>query len=137
MGIRALKAGILPALFCLAQAALSSEGTLSSNQRISSASLGYELQYRIYRPAGTSDDDSLPSLYVTDGQLYLEYGRFKSILDDAIGAGLIQPVLVVFLDSRNPDKLQENRRDTEFMCNSKFAAFFPASSYQRSTTTSL
>lgn len=104
--------------------ALAAEGTLSDNQRIFSAQLGYELQYRIYRPPATSAEDRLPSLYVTDGQLYLEHGKFKSVVDEAIGTGLIEPVLVVFLDSRNPDRLQENRRNKQFMCSTDFAAFF-------------
>lgn len=101
-----------------------SEGALSENRRIFSTQLGYELQYRIYRPASTSDDDLLPSLYVTDGQWYLEQGNFKSVLDEAIGSGQIVPILVVFLDSRNPDRLQESRRNAEFMCSSDFATFF-------------
>lgn len=108
----------------LSSSAFSSEGILSDNQRISSAHLGYDLQYRIYRPAMNSADEMLPSLYVTDGQWYLEYGEFQSVLDNAISTGLIKPLLVVFLDSRNPDQLQENRRAEQFMCSTDFAAFF-------------
>lgn len=118
--------GFLQISLFFAYAALASEGTLGDKQRISSAHLGYELQYRIYRPAATSADDELPSLYVTDGQWYLEKGDFKSVLDKAISTGLIKPVLVVFLDSRNPDKLEENRRTTQFMCSTDFATFFAA-----------
>ena len=99
---------------------------MSDNQRISSKQLGYDLQYRVYRPASTSSEDRLPSLYVTDGQGYLTQGDFKSVLDTAIESGVIEPVLVVFLDSRNPDDLSENRRNSQFMCNEKFAAFFAA-----------
>ncbi len=100
------------------------EGTLGDNQRIFSTHLGYELQYRIYRPVAIAADDKLPSLYVTDGQAYLEQGNFKAVLDEAISAGVIEPVLVVFLDSRNPDKLEQNRRNSQFMCSTDFAAFF-------------
>jgi len=107
-------------------AAFATEGTLSENQRIFSSHLGYELQYRIYKPALTSIDDKLPSLYVTDGQNYLAQGDFKTVLDKAISSGLIDPVLVVFLDSRNPDDLNENRRNSQFMCSTSFAAFFAA-----------
>lgn len=81
---------------------LASEGVLGDSQRISSAQLGYDLQYKIYRPAPISADDKLPSLYVTDGQWYLEQGDFKSVLDEAISTGLIEPVLVIFLDSPEP-----------------------------------
>ena len=115
---------ILTCFLSLAFAAAAAEGSLGDNQRIFSNHLGYELQYRVYKPAGTSVDDQLPSLYVTDGPAYLAHGGFKAILDTAINTGVIEPVLVVFLDSRNPDKLEEDRRHSQFMCNTSFAKFF-------------
>jgi enterochelin esterase-like enzyme len=124
MRSRTLQAAILIASICSGGASNASEGTLSENRRIFSSQLGYELQYRIYRPATASDDEQLPSLYVTDGQWYLERGNFKAVLDEAIGSGQIVPILVVFLDSRNPDRLDENRRNLQFMCSSDFATFF-------------
>ena len=111
-------------LFLPLAIASADESVLSENQRIFSTHLGYELQYKVYRPAETSAGDELPTLYVTDGQGYLARGNFKAVLDNAISNGLIEPVLVVFLDSRNPDNLQENRRNSQFMCNKEFAAFF-------------
>lgn len=111
-------------LWALVGSVAAAESSLSEDQRIYSAHLGYELQYRVYRPANTSDEDKLATLYVTDGQGYLAQGNFRKILDDTISSGLIEPVLVVFLDSRNPDNLQENRRNSQFMCNRDFAAFF-------------
>lgn len=104
--------------------AAASEGILSNNQRIYSNYLGYELQYRTYRPANITSDSKLSTLYVTDGQMYLADGNFKAILDEQIGSGMIEPLVVVFVDSRNPDKLDENRRTAEFMCNTKYAGFF-------------
>jgi enterochelin esterase-like enzyme len=126
MRFRIRQTGILTALwlFLFAAIACADEGTLSDNQRIFSTHLGYELQYRVYRPAETSSEDELPTLYVTDGQAYLAQGNFKAVLDTVISNGLIEPVLVVFLDSRNPDNLEENRRNSQFMCNTRFAAFF-------------
>jgi enterochelin esterase-like enzyme len=119
---KGFQAGLLYA--AMLSSTFAAEGTLTDNQRISSKSLGYALQYRVYRPAGTSADDKLPTLYVTDGQGYLAQGGFKAVLDTAIGNGEIEPVLVVFLDSRNPDKLEEDRRHSQFMCNTRFAEFF-------------
>jgi len=118
--------GILMAslLYLLVTIAYADEGALSDNQRIFSTHLGYELQYRIYRPAETSTGDELPTLYVTDGQGYLARGNFKALLDSMISDEVIEPVLVVFLDSRNPNNLAEDRRNSQFMCNTKFAAFF-------------
>jgi len=126
MRSRIQQEGILTASlsFLFAAIAYADQSDLSDNQHISSTHLGYELQYRIYRPAETSTGDELPTLYVTDGQGYLAQGNFRDVLDSAISDGVIEPVLVVFLDSRNPDNLEENRRNSQFMCNKKFAAFF-------------
>jgi len=121
---RIRQAVILTVLIFSGGSSNASEGTLSENRRIFSSQLGYELQYRIYRPSATSEDDQLPSLYVTDGQWYLDQGNFKTVLDEAISTGQIKPILVVFLDSRNPDRLTENRRNAQFMCSSDFATFF-------------
>lgn len=100
------------------------ESQLGDYQRISSQYLGYDLQYRVYTPANSNGDSELASLYVTDGESYLALGNFKSVLDEAISSGQIRPVLVVFLDSRNPDNLQDSRRHSQFMCNVEFAKFF-------------
>lgn len=121
----ARQAGVLTGSLLLTVFAIASEdGILGDNERIFSNHLGYELQYRIYRPAGILPGDRLPTLYVTDGQMYLAQGGFKAVLDEAIGSGMIEPVLVVFVDSRNPENPEENRRNSEFMCNVKYASFF-------------
>jgi enterochelin esterase-like enzyme len=105
-------------------AAADGDGGLSDYQRISSTQLGYDLQYRIYLPAGIAADRLLPSLYVTDGQWYLASGELAQLIDEMIGDGRIEPLVAVFVDSRNPEDLNENRRNSEFMCNAKYAAFF-------------
>ena len=110
--------------YLLSGVALGSAGELSDNRRIASEYLGYDLQYRVYRPAGSGADDELPSLYVTDGHKYLQRGDFVSVLDTAIADGSIDPLVVVFLDSRDPDRLEVDRRNEQFMCNTDFAAFF-------------
>ncbi|MFC7049945.1 alpha/beta hydrolase [Emcibacter nanhaiensis] len=97
---------------------------MSENIRISSQLLGYELQYRVYRPERITADLRLPLLFVTDGQWYLEYGNMKQVLDREIAAGHIRPLIAVFVDSRNPDNLSENRRLKEFFCNVDYAGFF-------------
>tara|TARA_R110002096_G_scaffold154_19_gene866 strand:+ start:7083 stop:7862 length:780 start_codon:yes stop_codon:yes gene_type:complete len=111
-------------VFLLPGMALGAAGELSDNQRITSEILGYDLQYRVYRPAGSRDDDRLPSLYVTDAHKYLQHGNMVSVLDKTIADGLIEPLVVVFVDSRNPDRLEVDRRNKQFMCNTDYAAFF-------------
>ena len=99
-------------------------GVLGNNQRISSSALGYDLHYRVYVPAQASADSLLPSLYITDGQAFLQQGDFQSVLDEMITSGMLKPLIVVFVDSRDPENLQLNRRNSEFMCNESYARFF-------------
>lgn len=96
--------------------------SLSQPLRIHSPELGYDLQYRVYQPAAFQP--GLPALYVTDGEAYLQYGQLARVLDSEIAAGRISPVVVVFVDSRDPDNLNKNRRHSQFMCNQKYAAFY-------------
>jgi enterochelin esterase-like enzyme len=103
---------------------VSADGKLSSDIRISSDSLGYDLQYRVYEPEGMRKNSELPTLYVTDGQWYISRGELPALLDREIAAGNIEPVLVVFVDSRNPDNLQQNRRNQQFFCNPRYVDFF-------------
>lgn len=124
MGLQVIRFVALLLIGCFASALMAEQGTLSDNKRIFSKHLGYDLQYRVYTPPGVTANDELPSLYVTDGQAYLAQGDFKSVLDTAIGEGLVKPVLAVFVDSRNPDNLQENRRRSQFMCKTDYAKFF-------------
>ncbi len=104
----------------------SAKGVLSKNWRIESKSLGYALQYRVYLPEGIANTDLLPTIYITDGQSYIsqDEGRMIEVLDREIEAGNIKPVVAVFIDSRNPDDLTENRRNEQFICNQDYAAFF-------------
>lgn len=104
--------------------AVSADGKLSGDIRISSDSLGYDLQYRVYEPEGVRSNSELPTLYITDGQWYISRGELPALLDKEIAAGNIEPVLVVFVDSRNPDNLQQNRRNQQFFCNPRYVDFF-------------
>jgi len=98
-------------------------GTLSDDIRIESKVLGYALQYRVYVPDG-APGEALRTLYVTDGAWYLEQGRMKEVLDEMIAAGRIEPVLVVFVDARDPDRLDTDRRNQQLICKLNYASFF-------------
>ena len=99
-------------------------GELSDDIRIPSDVLDYDLQYRVYVPEGMRRNSQLPTLYITDGQWYISRGELPALLDREIAAGNIEPVLVVFVDSRNPDNLQQNRRNQQFFCNPRYVDFF-------------
>jgi len=50
------------------------DGSLSSDIRISSAALGYDLQYRVYIPGDVESAEELPALFITDGPAYIRHG---------------------------------------------------------------
>lgn len=97
-------------------------GKLSANIRFTSQKLGYVTQYRVYTPAGYDSLQSLSVLYVTDGHEYAgdAMGSLIIILDNLIAARLIEPVIVIFLDPRNPDNTSQNRRMTEYNLHKPF-----------------
>lgn len=97
-------------------------GTLHGPIRIASGILGYDLQYWVYLPGIV--EQPLPELYLTDGQGYLTAGDMVRILDDEIAAGSIAPVAAIFVDSRDPDQLSNDRRNQQFMCNADYGKFF-------------
>ena len=111
---------LLLLLPCLAMA----DSTLTDNIRISSDSLEYDLQYRVYLPDGYESLQNLPTLYVTDGQGYIRQGRMPRVLDRLINAKRIEPVIAVFVDPRDPDDNDTNRRTRQFLCNPDYFRFF-------------
>ncbi len=109
-------------LVCTSTTAMA--GQLSANIRITSKHLGYDLQYWVYYPSGVKTTDQLPTLYLTDGQLNLEYGKLHGLIDDEINAGRIKPIIAVFIDPRDPDNHEKNKRWMQFVCNQDYVDFF-------------
>lgn len=105
-------------------AAAYADSTLTPDIRITSDVLGYDLQYRVYLPDGYELLQNLPVLYVTDGPGYIKQGKMPRVLNRLIRQERIDPVIVVFVDSRDPDNLKINRRNEEFVCNRKYLEFF-------------
>jgi enterochelin esterase-like enzyme len=100
------------------------DGTLTPDTRITSEVLGYDLQYRVYVPENTESGTDFAVLFVTDGPGYISNGHMPLVLDKLIGDGEISPVIVVFVDSRDPDNLRNNRRNAEFLCNGDYLDFY-------------
>ncbi|MGE3241085.1 MAG: alpha/beta hydrolase-fold protein [Pirellulales bacterium] len=102
-------------------------GALGGNVRVSSANLGYQVQYRVYTPAGYSAQElaNLPVAYVTDGHEYsADYmGSTTAVLDNLIADGTLRPTIAVFIDPRDPSNLGNNRRIAEYNLNAAFANF--------------
>lgn len=101
------------------------KGELSDYQRISSKSLGYDLQFRVYTPLGFSQREGLPAIYLTDGPGYInkDAGDMVNRLDQMIEDQSIEPLMAIFIDSRDPNNLQRNRRNSQFMGNDKYLKF--------------
>ena len=100
------------------------KGHLSDNIQIRSDVLDYALQYRVYTPAGIKPSDKLPTIYLADGQWYIGPGNMVDVLDKEISEGHIKPVIAVFVDNRDPDNLDNNRRNSQFFCNQDYVDFY-------------
>ena len=104
------------------------KGTLREELLLTSRTLGYQLTYSLYVPHGidTNRELSLPVLYVTDGYEYLhpQMGAMTTILDNLIASGKIEPVIVVFVDHRDPSNRSQNRRMQELAMNVRYLHAF-------------
>ncbi|MCS7012691.1 MAG: alpha/beta hydrolase-fold protein [Chloroherpetonaceae bacterium] len=100
-------------------------GTMSETLRLQSRHLGYAVAIQVYLPFGYERLSRLPALYVTDGHEYAddEMGALCTTLDNLIYDKRLEPVVAVFIDPRNPDNPNENRRLEEYPANPKFLKF--------------
>lgn len=101
-------------------------GELSDNLTLHSAKLGYDVNYRVYAPAGydAAAAKRYPVVYVTDGFEYASdvMGRMPIVLDNLIADRTIRPVIAVFIDPSDP-ATGSNRRMSEYGENEAFSAF--------------
>ena len=110
--------------FHISHARVPLKGALSENQIITSQVLGYDLQYRVYTPANVDSEESLPVIYLTDGQWYISEGRMHEVIDELISSGKIEPIIAVFVDNRDPHNLRDNRRNKQFLGNDQYVDFY-------------
>lgn len=103
-----------------------SKGSLTENVLIKSTHLGYDVQYQVYTPVGYENLENLPVIYILDGQEYSDdkLGGTIIMLDNLIHLKKIKPVLAVFIDPRDPDDPESNRRGDEFGANEDYNNFF-------------
>ncbi len=102
-------------------------GTLTPNIVTSSTNLGYDVQYRVYIPAGYDMHSlhNLPVVYITDGHEFAadHLGSVVVTLDNLINSHELSPTIAVFIDPRNPSNLSNNRRGTEYTGNLSYSRF--------------
>jgi enterochelin esterase-like enzyme len=101
------------------------KGDLSNNILKFSSNLAYSCQYRVYTPAAYNSLSNLETVYVTDGQNYLDetLGKMVTVLDNLIEDAIINPLIVVFLDPRDPGNLSNDRRGMEYRNNINFVNY--------------
>jgi enterochelin esterase family protein len=109
-------------------------GVLSAPISMASTHMGYTINYQVYTPAGYEALSGLPVFYVTDAHEYTDprMGAMPIVLDNLIASSAtaasaiadeaIEPLIVVFIDPRDPET-GANRREDEFLSNPAYAAF--------------
>ena len=92
-------------------------GTLTDELSINSRSLGYTVNYWVYTPAGYEDMENLPTVYLLDGNDFIDerMGALPNILDNMIADRRIEPVVAIFINQRDPENPDFNRREEEFL----------------------
>jgi len=94
-------------------------GKLTSEFSITSTQLGYAVNYWVYTPLGYENLQQLPVLYVLDGNDFVDerMGAMPTILDNLIADKRIEPIIAVFINARDPNNPQFNRREEEFLAH--------------------
>ena len=101
-------------------------GELKTDILMNSAVLGYQLNYNVYLPVNYKLLGKLPAVYVTDGYEYMhpKLGNMITILDNLIADKKIKPIIVIFIDHREPINRANNKRMNELSMNEKYLTFF-------------
>ncbi len=102
------------------------QGEVINDILMQSKVLGYQVMYSIYLPPDYNPNTKYPTLYVTDGYEYMhpKMGNMITVLNNLIHSKKIEPVLVVFVDQRNPINRAENRRMRELAMNKVYLTFY-------------
>jgi len=100
------------------------KGKVDHDMLFNSKSMGYQITYSVYTPAGTKAE-KLPVVYVMDGYEYMhpKLGNMITVVDNLIEDKKIQPIVVVFIDHREPVNRANNRRMDELTLNEKYLQF--------------
>lgn len=103
------------------------KGKIDQDLLFTSKSMGYQITYSVYIPAAATTA-KLPVVYVMDGYEYMhpKLGNMITVVDNLIADKKIQPIVVVFIDHREPVNRSNNRRMDELTLNEKYLQFLTA-----------
>ncbi len=101
-------------------------GKVTEDILFNSKTLGYQINFSVYLPANFDPAQKLASLYVTDGYEYMhpKMGNMITILDNLLADKKIKPIVVIFIDHREPVNRANNKRMDELAMSSKYLDFF-------------
>lgn len=101
-------------------------GTLKEEILFDSKTLGYQITYSVYLPPDYKKLGDLPSLYVTDGYEYMlpKLGNMVTVTDNLLADKKIKPLIIIFVDHREPINRANNKRMEELAMNPKYLDFF-------------
>ena len=86
--------------------------------------MGYATEIYVYTPPEyDSVNTHNPTIYVLDGQDYIEYAHAPAVLDHLIKSGEIEPVIAVFIAPPNRHLMGIPNRSTEYGMNPDYARF--------------
>jgi enterochelin esterase-like enzyme len=102
------------------------KGKLAKDVLLNSKVLKYQVMYSVYTPPEYSREKVLPILYVTDGYEYLHenMGDMFTTLNKLLFEKKIKPLIVVFIDHREPVNRINNKRMNELAMNELYRQFF-------------
>lgn len=103
----------------------SQHGHIDKDLLFDSRELGYQITYSVYTPPSFDPARAYPIIYATDGYEYMHdrMGNMPTVLDNLIHEGKIEPVVVIFVDHREPVNRSNNRRMKELAMNERFSNF--------------
>ncbi len=101
-------------------------GTVKEEILFNSKILGYQITYSVYLPPQYNIAGKLSSLYVTDGYEYMQprLGNMITVLDNLLADKKIKPIVVIFIDHREPINRSNNKRMDELAMNARYLDFF-------------
>lgn len=86
--------------------------------------MGYPSKIYVYTPPEYhAGNKNYPTVYILDGQDYIEYGHMPHVLDWLIKSRQLAPVIAVFLAPPNRHLPNEPNRVTEYGMNPDYARF--------------
>jgi enterochelin esterase family protein len=92
--------------------------------KLSSRILGYDHDILVYLPPNyQTSSEPYPTIYIEDGQDYIEFAITPVVIDNFIRSKQIKPVIAIFINPPNRHLPEEPNRMTEYGLNDDYVHF--------------